>query len=161
LTGVRGWPVRWLLHHMRFWDQISSQRVDFYMTNSKFVSRRIRKYYGREAVVVPPPVNTDIFQVSDTQDDFYLTVSRLVLYKRVDLIAEAFSSMPDKNIVIIGDGPEMHKIKSKVAPNVILLGHQPDSVVQDYLGRCKVFVFAAEEDLALRLLRLKLVEKRL
>jgi len=146
LDGVRGWPVRWILYRMRLWDQISSQRVDFYMSNSSYVSRRIQKFYRRDSVVVPPPVRTDIFETSDIHGELYLTVSRLVPYKRVDLIAEAFSGMPNKKLVIIGDGPEMHKVKEKAGPNVTILGSQSESVVHDHLCRCRAFVFASEED---------------
>ncbi len=80
------------------------------------------------------------------KEDFYLTASRMVPYKKMDLIVEAFSRMPDKKLVVIGDGPDFEKVRSKAGPNIELLGYQPFDVLRDYMQRARAFIFAAEED---------------
>jgi glycosyltransferase involved in cell wall biosynthesis len=146
LGGVKGWAARWFLHKIRLWDQAASQRVDHFVANSAFVAKRIAKTYRREASVVPPPVATERFQLSTRSEDFFLVVSRLVPYKRVDLIAEAFAAMPDHKLVIIGDGPERERVLAHQAPNITYLGRQSDAVVDDYMARCRAFISAAVED---------------
>ena len=144
--GVRGWVARMLLHRIRTWDVRSANGVDAFIAISRFISRRIMKVYRRESMVIYPPVDTDFFTRGGERGEFYLTVSRLVPYKRVDMIVEAFAGMPDKQLVVIGDGPDAHKVKRKATANVMVLGHQPIDSVRDYLRRCRAFVFAAEED---------------
>lgn len=144
--GVRGWVARMLLHRIRTWDVRSANGVDAFIAISQFISRRIMKVYRRESIVIYPPVDTDFFTPGGERGDFYLTVSRLVPYKRVDMIVEAFAGMPDKHLVVIGSGPDAHKVKRKATANVTVLGHQPIESVRDYLRRCRAFVFAAEED---------------
>ena len=102
--------------------------------------------YRREATVIYPPVDVDSFTLCEQKEDFFLTASRMVPYKKIDLIAEAFSLMPDKRLYIIGDGPDFDKVKSKAGANVELLGYQPFEVLRNYMQRAKAFVFAAEED---------------
>jgi glycosyltransferase involved in cell wall biosynthesis len=144
--GVKGWLVRWLLHRMRSWDRQTANGVDLFLANSRFIARRIWRVYRREAEVLYPPVDVSGFSLHETKEDFYLTASRMVPYKRMDLIVEAFAGMPDKRLVVIGDGPEMAKVRAKAGPNVSLMGYQPFEVLRDYLQRAKAFVFAAEED---------------
>ncbi|NBD84292.1 glycosyltransferase, partial [Citrobacter werkmanii] len=120
--------------------------VDHFIANSQYIARRIKKVYGREASVIYPPVDVENFEVKDKKEEYYFTASRMVPYKRIDLIVEAFSEMPDKKLVVIGDGPEMKKIKSKVKDNIKLLGYQPFSVLKEHMQNAKAFVFAAEED---------------
>lgn len=144
--GVRGWPARWLLHRLRLWDQLSAQRPDVLVANSAFVARRIAKVWGRAAAVVYPPVGTGRLALSAQSEEFYLAVNRLVSYKRVDLMLDAFATMPERRLVVIGDGPEMERLALKATGNVLLLGRQPDAVVQDHLARCRAFIIAAEED---------------
>jgi glycosyltransferase involved in cell wall biosynthesis len=146
MSGMRGWAARYLLHRLRLWDQVASQRVDHFIANSSFVARRIDKLYRRPALVVPPPVALDRFQLSESSEPFFLTVSRLVPYKRVDLIAEAFAAMPEHKLVIIGDGPEQARVQAHRAPNITFLGRQSDAVVTEMMGRCRAFIFAAIED---------------
>lgn len=145
-TGLRGWTARLLLHRLRLWDQAAAQRVDLLVANSAFVARRIEKVYRRSSVVVPPPVALDRFVLSERSEPFFLTVSRLVPYKRVDLIAEAFAGMPEYRLVIIGDGPERRRVEAHRAPNITILGRQSDAVVIDMMGRCRAFIHAAVED---------------
>jgi glycosyltransferase involved in cell wall biosynthesis len=133
---------------MRNWDARTGAGVDEFMAISRFVARRIRKVYRRESTVIYPPVDTDAFSPDwrQSREPFYLTASRMVPYKRLDLITEAFSGMPERSLVIIGDGPEAARIRGKAAANVRLLGRQPQSVLLDHLRRARAFVFAAEED---------------
>ncbi|WP_336151527.1 glycosyltransferase family 4 protein [Acinetobacter ursingii] len=144
--GIKAIIVRWLLHKIRMWDYRTANGVDHFVANSKFIARRIHKVYGRDADVIYPPVDTDRFTLRENKDDFYFTASRMVPYKKIDLIVEAFAHMPNKKLVVIGDGPDMKKIKSKATSNIEILGYQPNSVMQDYMQRAKAFVFAAEED---------------
>ncbi|HEY5974637.1 MAG TPA: glycosyltransferase, partial [Geobacteraceae bacterium] len=110
------------------------------------IARRIWKVYRRESTVIYPPVDVERFSLCEKKDDFYLTASRMVPYKNIDLIVEAFSAMPDKRLVVIGDGPDFAKISARAGANVTLLGFQSHAVLKDYLQRARAFVFAAEED---------------
>lgn len=144
--GPRSALIRYVLYRLRIWDVISSHRVDSYVANSGYIRNRIYKTYRRDATVIHPPVDTERFNVSRDKSEFYLAASRQVPYKRIDLIVSAFRSMPDRKLVVIGDGPEHKKIKALAGPNVEILGYQPDSVMQEYIGRAKAFIFAAQED---------------
>lgn len=145
-TGVKGWLAKWFLHKIRIWDYRTAHGVDHFIANSQYIAHRIKKVYGREASVIYPPVDVENFEVNNEKQDYYFTASRMVPYKRIDLIVEAFSQMPDKKLIVIGDGPEMKKIQSKVKDNVTLLGYQPFSVLKEHMQNAKAFVFAAEED---------------
>jgi glycosyltransferase involved in cell wall biosynthesis len=144
--GVRGWLARWMLHKVRTWDAISANRVDQFIANSQFIARRIRKVYRRESEIVYPPVDVSAFGLRRAKEDFYLTVSRMVPYKRVDLVVQAFSAMPGRRLVVIGDGPELRKISGIAGRNVEVKGFLPATEVADYMQRARAFVFAAEED---------------
>jgi len=137
--------ARLILHYLRIWDAISINRVDVLVANSRYVARRIWKVYRRSAKVIYPPVDVERFTPRNQREDFYLTLSRFVPYKKIDLIVKAFTKL-GAPLVVIGDGPDFEKVKRHAGPNVKLLGHQPDSVVKNYLERCKAFVFAADED---------------
>jgi hypothetical protein len=144
--GVKSWIVRLLLHYMRIWDHRTAQGVDAFVTNSAFVGRRIRKAYGTEATVVYPPVDVERFELSTQREDVYLIASRMVPYKRIPLIVEAFAAMPSRRLVVIGDGTDFARAKACATPNVTLLGYQPDEVLVEWMQRARAFVFAAEED---------------
>ncbi|MGC6388420.1 glycosyltransferase family 4 protein [Ewingella sp. S1.OA.A_B6] len=144
--GLKGKLARWFLHKIRIWDYRTANGVDHFIANSQFIARRIKKVYGRDADVIYPPVDVERFTLQEDKEDFYFTASRMVPYKRIDLIVEAFSQMPDKKLVVIGDGSEMAKIKAKAGSNIKILGYQSDAVMQDHMRRAKAFVFAAEED---------------
>jgi glycosyltransferase involved in cell wall biosynthesis len=145
--GLRSIFVRMILHYIRMWDVRTAHGVDLYIANSQFVARRIAKNYGRKSTVICPPADTDYFTLgSDRSGDFYLTASRMVPYKRIPLIVQAFSEMPEKRLVVIGDGPEFANAKAAAGPNVTILGYQPKEVLLDYMRRARAFVFAAEED---------------
>lgn len=142
----RGLLARYFLHKMRIWDVRSATNVDHLIANSNFIARRINKTYRRNADVIYPPVNIDYFKPHKTKDDFYLTASRFVPYKKIDLIVESFQQMPDKQLIVIGDGPDAKKITAKAGPNVRLLGFQSNDILLDHMQRAKAFIFAAEED---------------
>lgn len=144
--GIKGTLAKILLHKMRIWDYRTANGVDHFIANSKFIARRIKKVYGRDADVIYPPVDVERFTLNENKENYYFTASRLVPYKRIDLIVEAFSHMPDKKLLVIGDGSEMNKIKSKASKNIEILGYQPNSVMQEHMKTAKAFVFAAEED---------------
>lgn len=144
--GMKGWLARYLLHKIRLWDIRTAAGVDVFIAISQFIERRIRRVYRRNAVVIYPPVDVEAFTCHLTKDDFYLTASRMVPYKRIDLIVEAFSKMPAKRLIVIGEGPDFEKIRGIAGPNVTLLGYQPYSVLKEHMQRAKAFVFAAEED---------------
>ncbi|MDD2773175.1 MAG: glycosyltransferase [Elusimicrobiales bacterium] len=145
-TGLKGLVAKWILHYIRLWDSAAAGRPDYYVAISNHIARRIKKTYGRVAAVIYPPVDVNNFTINENKKDFYLAASRMVPYKKMDLIATAFSAMPDKKLVIIGDGPDFKKVKAASGGNVQLLGRQPTPVLKDYLQRAKAFVFAAEED---------------
>jgi glycosyltransferase involved in cell wall biosynthesis len=144
--GLKGKLARWFLHKIRMWDYRTANGVDHFIANSQFIARRIKKVYGRDADVIYPPVDVERFTLQEEKEDFYFTASRMVPYKRIDLIVEAFSQMPDKKLIVIGDGSDMAKIKAKAGSNIEILGYQPDDVMQSHMQRAKAFVFAAEED---------------
>lgn len=145
-SGLKSWLARWILHKIRIWDYRTSAGVDEFVANSYFIGRRIKKVYGRNSSVIYPPVAVEDFHLQTLKEDFYLTASRLVPYKRVDLIIRAFSEMPERKLLVIGDGPEMCNLKAICPPNVTLLGYQPFSSLVDHLQRARAFIFAAEED---------------
>lgn len=144
--GVKSWLARWMLHKLRLWDLRTANGVDAFIANSRYIARRIKKVYRREAEVIYPPVDVEGLVLRSEKESFYLAASRMVPYKRLPLIVEAFASMPEKRLVVIGDGPEFAKAKAKAAANVELLGYQPTEVLRDYMARAQAFVFAAEED---------------
>ncbi|MBR8458359.1 glycosyltransferase [Burkholderia dolosa] len=144
--GPKSLLARLILHYIRNWDTRTANAVDGFIANSAFIARRIRKVYHRDAAVIFPPVDVDAFSLNDAKEDFYLTASRMVPYKKIDLIVDAFSRTPERKLVVIGDGPEMQKIRAKAGPNVEIMGYQPFAVLHDRMRRAKAFVFAAEED---------------
>ena len=144
--GLKGFLAKLILHYVRLYDVSTANRVDHYVANSKTVAKRIWKTYRRKAEVIYPPVDTSAFTLCTDKEDFYLTASRLVPYKRIDLLVDAFSQMPDKKLVVIGDGPDYEKIASKATSNVKMLGHVAFDVLRDHMQHAKAFLFAAEED---------------
>lgn len=144
--GLKSAMARVLLHYIRGWDSRSANGVDHLLANSKFIARRIRKAYQRDATVIYPPVDLSHMPIREGKENFYVTASRMVPYKRIDLIVKAFSQTPERRLVVIGDGPDMKKVKAAAGDNVTILGHQPFDVLVDHLQRARAFVFAAEED---------------
>ena len=143
LTGI---VMRSLLHYIRLWDISASNRPDVILANSAFIARRIRKIYRRESQVLYPPVDIDIFSIQEKKDGYYLAASRLVPYKHMDLIMEAFRGLPDKKLVVIGDGPDRAKIRKLAVANVQWLGYQSTETLRKYMQNARAFVYAARED---------------
>lgn len=144
--GVISWLMRWQLHRLRQWDYMSAQRVDHFIAISHYIKRRIETFYRRKSSVIYPPVEVDKFRHDRPKEGFYLTASRMVPYKRTDLVIDAFNRTPERQLVVIGGGPDYLALKALAGPNVILLGYQPDEVLIDHLERARAFVFMAEED---------------
>ncbi len=135
----------YFMSFMRVWDYASSARVDVYVANSVNVAKRIKKHYRRDAYVIHPPVRGNIFQISNENGDFYLCVSRLQEYKRVDIAVEACTKL-NVPLVVIGDGPEQQKLKKMAGSCVKFLGRVSDDVIREHYGKCKAFLFPGEED---------------
>jgi len=144
--GFKGFLVKWMLKNIRDWDYRTANSVDHLIANSQFIAKRIWKVYRRESEVIYPPVDVDAFELCELKEDFYITASRLVPYKRVDIIVEAFAHMPDKKLIVIGEGPEFRKIRAKAQGNVTLMGYQSFEVLKKYMQQAKAFIFAAKED---------------
>ncbi|MBU3023755.1 glycosyltransferase [Aestuariibacter sp. A3R04] len=136
-----------LIYKFRTWDQRSVNTIDSIIANSQFIQRRIYKVYKRHSTVIYPPVNIDKFSLHEgPRDDYFVTASRLVSYKKIDLIVKAFTRMPDKKLVVIGDGPEMNYLKKIATPNIELVGYQELEPMISLIQNAKAFVFAAFED---------------
>jgi glycosyltransferase involved in cell wall biosynthesis len=135
------------IHYLRLWDAASAQRVDRYLAISRAVAARIRKYYRRDAEVIYPPVSVERFTPRPVPDDppFYLIVSRLIPYKRVDLAVDAFNRLGWR-LKIVGDGRDRAALQARARPNVEFLGHLPDDAVRDLMARCQAFLFPGLED---------------
>ncbi len=148
LRGLKGYVAQNLLHKFRIWDSRTANGVDYFIANSDFIRRRIWKVYRRESDVIYPPVNVNAFSFKSDKSDSYLAASRLVPYKKIDLIVSAFAKMPSLKLNVIGDGPEMNKIQklAEGSPNIKVLGYQPNSVLVEHMQNARAFVFAAEED---------------
>lgn len=144
--GFKGFVAKYILHRLRLWDVVSANRVDYFVANSNYIGRRIKKIYNRDSVTIYPNVATEDFNLSTVREDYYFTCSRFVPYKKIDVIVQAFALMPNKKLYIVGDGPDFKKIKKIATRNVELLGYQPFFVLKEYLSKAKAFVFAAEED---------------
>lgn len=145
-SGIRSVFARIVLHYLRLWDSRTANGVDEFVANSRFIAHRIRKVYGRDSTVIHPPVDTAYFTPGFRKDSFYLAASRFVPYKRMDIIIKAFRRLPDRQLIVIGDGPEFDKCARLAPSNVTLLGYQSGPVLRSYMQRAQAFLFAAEED---------------
>lgn len=145
--GLLGAIARGFLHKIRAWDLLHAQRVDHYIANSSFVAKRIEKLYRRKATVIYPPVDTEFYTLEKKKkEEFYLTASRFVPYKRVDLIVKAFSHLKDKKLVVVGDGPEGKNLRKLATKNVEFAGYVDDETLKSYFQSAKAFIYAAKED---------------
>ena len=143
--GPLGPLVRWQLHRLRQWDVLSAGRPDHLLANSRFTAARIRRYWGRPATVLPPPVAVDRFDWRQPRDDVYLSVCRLVPYKRVDLLVQACSCL-GLPLLVVGDGPDRRRLEALAGPTVRFLGRCPADEVARLMGRCRAFLYAGVED---------------
>ncbi|GAA0588633.1 glycosyltransferase family 4 protein [Craurococcus roseus] len=147
--GLKGALTRLLLHGLRIWDRSSAAGVDVMVANSGYIADRIRKAWRREALVVHPPVDVAGFPPNGARrGDHYVVASRMVPYKRVDLVVEAFRAMPSRRLVVLGDGPEWKRVQAAAAgaPNIELRGRVPQADLVEAVRTARAFVFAAEED---------------
>ena len=144
--GIISIASKMLAKLLRRWDFRISKDVDYYISNSKYTADRIKRCYGREAKVIYPPVDVNKFIAESKKEDFYLTASRLVCYKKTDLIVDAFTKMPDKKLIVIGDGKLKAKVAKMATPNITFLSHLDFEKFHYYMRKAKAFVFAGEED---------------
>ena len=147
LRGLLGLFARWQLHKIRGWDHRAAQNVDHFIACSAYIGRRIGKAYHRDCTVIYPNVAVENFVIGEApRGEFYLTSSRMVPYKKMHLIVEAFRNMPDRTLIVIGTGPQFERIRALAGPNVRVLGYQPDDILITHMQRARAFIFAAEED---------------
>ncbi len=144
--GLKSWLVRLMLHPIRQFDAVAGNRVDHYISNSDYVGQRIRKTYRRAATTIHPNIDISHFELCEDKHDYYLASSRLVAYKKIDTIIEAFNRMPDKRLVVIGGGPNLEAYRKLANGNVTVMGYQPFDVLKEKMQHAKAFVFAADED---------------
>ncbi len=151
--------LRPVLSLLRGWDWQAAQQVDHFVAISTTVQQRIKNLYGRESVVIHPPVDTGYFTPSPSSsrsgsgsstlsrfDDYYLIVSRLIPYKRIDLAVQAFNRLPREKLLIIGEGRDRAALEAQAGPNITFLGRQPRAEIRTLLRRCKAFLFPGLED---------------
>jgi glycosyltransferase involved in cell wall biosynthesis len=146
IFGIKAWLTTWVLKRLQRWDKKTAAGVDYFVANSCFIARRVRDSYNRHADVIYPPVDVKRFCLQEKKSNYYVVACRLVQYKKVDLIIEAFNQMPDKKLIVVGDGPEFGVLKEQAGENVQLVGYQSFDKLRDYLGCAKAFVYAAIED---------------
>ncbi len=138
--------ARPMLHRLRMWDASAAARVDRFSADSAFVAARIKKYYRRNAEVIYPPVFLDRFTFREAKDDYYFFLGRLVAYKRVDLIVDAFAAMPDRKLIVAGDGPLLKALRARATPNIQILGAVDAARANALMGGARAYVYAAIED---------------
>jgi glycosyltransferase involved in cell wall biosynthesis len=143
--GIRGALAKYFLHRLRSWDYATANRPDHYIAISNYVAKRIKKIYDKDAIVIYPPVDTASFKISESTEDYFITCSRMVPYKKIDLIVEAFSKT-SKKLIVIGEGPDYNKIKKLATSNIELPGYLEKKEVLNLIKKAKAFIFAAEED---------------
>ena len=149
--GLRAWLLRPALHYFRLWDYAASSRVDHFVAISEWVSKAVNRAYRRKAEVIYPPVDVDKFTPGDARDDYYVTVGRLVSNKRMDLIIRACSKL-GRRLVVVGEGPEMRRLKDMAGDTVELVGWQDDQALRTILRKAKAFIHAADEDFGIAML---------
>ncbi len=128
------------------WDRRASERVTVFIANSEFIRARIERCYGRDSAVIAPPVDTDFYTPGGERGDAYVTASRWVPYKRIDLIVSAFRELPGRRLVVVGDGPDAPRVHAAAGPNVEFAGEVPRDRLRELLRGARAFIFAAEED---------------
>lgn len=145
-SGLKGFYAKYVLNKIRKWDVSNSDGVDYFIANSNHIAQRIKKIYNREATVIYPPVDVDFFSLEELKGDYYFTASRLVSYKKTQLIVEAFNELPHLKLIVAGDGPEFEKLQKIANSNIEFVGFIDTSSLKNYMQKAKAFVFAAEED---------------
>jgi len=151
--GLRGLYARWLFARLRQWDVSSAHQVDHFIANSRYVARRIKKAYRRDATVIHPPVDVSRFKMRSEKDDFYLLACRFVPYKRAEIVVESFACQAGRRLTVVGNGPENKRIRAAArgASNITFVGSVPQHELIDLMQRARAFVFAGEEDFGIAL----------
>jgi glycosyltransferase involved in cell wall biosynthesis len=144
--GLKGIYAKYVLNKIRKWDVSNAAKVTFFIANSNHVAKRIKNIYNRDSVVIYPPVDTTFFSLKEEKEKYYFTASRMVSYKKMQLIVEAFNEMPNLKLIVAGTGPEFDKIQQIAKDNIAVVGHVSQLELKEYLQNAKAFVFAAEED---------------
>lgn len=144
--GVKKVYAKFVLNKMKKWDVTNSHNVNFFIANSKFIAQRIKKIYNRESTVIYPPVDVDFFSLETQKEAYYFTASRMVSYKKTQLIVETFNELPHLQLIVAGDGPEFQKIQKIAKSNIQIIGFVDAMLLKKYMQKAKGFVFAAEED---------------
>ena len=145
ITGLKAFVIERMMMNVRMWDSLASDRVDYYIANSKHVQKRIRKYYRKDSEVLYPAVDTRKFKPEKKNEDYFLIVSALTPFKKIDLAVELFNKI-GKRLVVIGSGAQMDYLKSLAGPTVEILGRKEDATVREYLENCRGYILPAEED---------------
>jgi len=147
-TGIKKILKYFILNYLRNFDLNSSKNADFILSNSDFVRKWVNKKYNRNSIVISPPIDTKKFNFDFNvkKEDFYLTVSRFVPYKKIKLIVESFNEMPDKRLILIGDGEEYKAIKAIAKSNINILGYKNSAELVPFMQKARAFVYAAIED---------------
>ncbi|OIV42463.1 glycosyltransferase [Flavobacterium johnsoniae] len=144
--GLKGIYAKSVLNKIKKWDLSNSEDVDFFIANSNHIAQRIKNTYGRESIVIYPPVDVDFFSLEEKKEDYYFTASRLVSYKKTQLIVEAFNELPHLKLIVAGDGPELEKLQKIAKSNIEFVGFIENGKLKVLMQKAKAFVFAAEED---------------
>ncbi len=145
IKGIKEKILSYILHRIRVWDVASSNRVDYFIANSSFVKRRIQKYYRRDAKIIYPPVSATRYSLCEKKEEYYFSASRLVPYKKIKMIVEAFIEN-GKPLIVAGSGAELQEIRSIATNNIIILGHISNGEMERLMKGAKAYVFAAYED---------------
>lgn len=138
--------VKATLAYIKKWDIATLEKVDYFVANSSFVKERIQKTYKKDATVIYPPIDLEMFALEEKKEEYYLTASRLVPYKKTKLIVEAFNEFPEKKLIVIGDGEELEEIKRIAKENIQVLGFQSSEFLAQKMKNAKCFIYGALED---------------
>jgi glycosyltransferase involved in cell wall biosynthesis len=144
--GPKGLLFRWMLHRIRIWDVRTAFGPDLMAANSTYVRERMRRIYGRDALVIYPPFEVDNMPFCEHKDDYYVVASFLVPYKRIDLIVRAFNAMPNRRLLVVGEGQQARELKAMAGPNITFTGYLSRTAFLDTIAQAKAFIFAACED---------------
>lgn len=137
--------IPWLMNYIRMWDRLTADRVDYFIANSHNVAHRIKKHYRRDSTVIHPPVEASFFKPDDKDEDYFLLISRLVPYKRVDLAVQACNRL-NLPLRVVGTGPELERLKAMAGPTVKMMGRLSEEDIKLHYARCRAFLFPGEED---------------
>lgn len=146
LSPLKKLLAKWTLKYIRKWDLKTSERVDLFISNSKNVAERIKRIYGRDSVVLYPPVDTSSFSPVQKKEGYYFTSARMVAYKKLNLIVETFNELPELKLIVSGDGPELKNLKALGKKNIEFTGFIKKNELITYMQKAKAFILAADED---------------